>query len=181
MNIKKKFSIMPTQLQVYPWGSNELKNQLPTLNTKFHLIFSSMGALNCEYEIEGLLKTLNSHLVKKGLIILSVMNRKSWWLLLKRFIIHKSLRYSRKIEFVRLGSYKVPTVNYELNDFKKLKKSGFKQLSLFSFPCLLPPPNFLPKVKSSKFLSLISKFEIICKISFFRNYGDHIILIAQKE
>lgn len=176
--IRNEFGTFPIQCQIFPWSTAQLLENLPELEMKFDLIYSSMGALNCEPNLGNLLRGMRVFLASGGKIVVTIMNRLSWWNNFKRIPkLKKGIFRTRKASLLA-GRHEVPVNLYSIKEIDKVFGRYYRVETLKTFPCLLPPPYTLSKVKSSTILATIARFENSLQKTVLRPYGDHILVVA---
>lgn len=164
-------------------GANELAK---LGDEKFDAIYSDLGPLNCVTDLETISKQCAAHLKPNGYLIVSVMARicplEISYFALRGDFKQATRRFPREMIPVKLENGIVWTRYYDpreffqfLNDFQLVT---YRALNLF-----LPPPYLIrwyerAGVLTKPFAWLDARFSTM---PFFRNMGDHFLMVLQKQ
>lgn len=179
--IHQYYGTSQKKFQIFPWSTQELIPQILRIDQRFNLIYSALGALNCEPNLNQFLYESANLLYDDGLIIVSLMNPYSIWNNIRQLLKLKSGIYRQRTHSLSLGKLKVSAWFYSLSELKSLFSIAYNVELISSFPIILPAPYIFPRVRKSKFLNMIAKIEPILGKTILSNFGDHIVVVAKKK
>lgn len=165
---------------------NDLSEVFP--GTKFDLIFSNFGGLNClsKNELSTFFKTATGLLTENGHLILVVMPKNTLWEQFY-FLLKGDFKniFRRKKEFAvaNVGNENVKTYYHNPKELEKLSKASFKPNQVKPIGFFVPPSYLEPFFKNKpNGISLLSQMENLIKNqSFLAQYADHYLIELQKK
>ncbi|MCG2610856.1 class I SAM-dependent methyltransferase [Flavobacterium sp. SM15] len=165
---------------------NNLSEVFP--NSKFELIFSNFGGLNCltKTELAAFFKSATELLTENGRLILVVMPKNTLWEQLY-FLLKGNLKnaFRRKKEAViaNVDGENVKTYYYNPKELVTLSCDLFRLNQVKPIGFFIPPSYLEPFFKNKpNWVSVLNRLENLIKNqSFLAQYSDHYLIELQKK
>ncbi len=168
---------------------NNLKSNSENLvqKSKFDLIFSNFGGLNClnKQELQDFFRTASKLLHKNGKLILVIMPKNTLWeniYFIVKGQFKKAFRRNAKTALtVNVAGNKVQTWYFNPKQIKSLSKVNFKVVQTKPIGFFLPPSYLECYFKNHKrFLTILGTLEkTIGRFGFLSRYSDHYMIELQ--
>lgn len=171
-------------VRVENFGANELEK---LGNEKFNAIYSDLGPLNCVADLEAVSKQSAAHLQSNGYLIFSIMARicpiEVLYFTLRGDFKQAARRFPREMIPVNLENGIVWTRYYDPKVFYKSFANEFQLITYRALNLFLPPPYLIRWYqRTGNFTKPFSWLDRhVSTLPFFRNMGDHFLIVLQKR
>lgn len=169
---------------VESFGADELEK---LGDEKFDAIYSDLGPLNCVANPENVSKQCAAHLKPNGYLIVSVMARvcplEILYYTLRGDFRQAARRLPRGIVPVNLEDEIVWTRYYDPREFFQFFRNDFQVVTYRALNLLLPPPYLIRWYQRLGILTKLCRWldAHVSPLPFFRNMGDHFLMVLQKQ
>lgn len=176
--------------------SYDLSSQINVLRSAFHelsdkvtgpfdLIFSNMGGLNCEQDLESVLNEFTVLLKPGGKALLVIMPKAcpwEWLNILKGDFNRATRRFQRHGTKANVENIDFLTFYYGVRDIKKILPENFKMVKHIGLASTLPQPHAkdFPEKHPTLFKILASMDDRLRHHFPFNQWADHIIFKLKK-
>ncbi len=170
-------------VRVENFGADELEK---LGDEKFDAIYSDLGPLNCVENLETVSKQCAAHLKPRGFVIVSVMARicplEILYFTLRGDFKQATRRFPRAMIPVNLENGIVWTRYYDPHEFFQFFENDFRLGTYRALNLFLPP--YLIRwyqhagILTKPFTWLDARVSLL---PFFRNMGDHFLMVLQKR
>ena len=178
-------SNLQENIEVNHLGFHQLDKLQPYF---FDGVYSDLGALNCAENMDELAASLARILKPRGKLIASVIGRVCPW----EWLLYSSkgqwkragLRAQRGMVPVPLNGRTVWTRYFSPHEFESIfARTGFKLVSLRTLSLFVPPPYMIRLAERHPAMVdfLQSMDDSIGSWPLFRNWGDHFLIVLQKN
>jgi len=158
-------------------------------SSKFDLIFSNFGGLNClnKGELENLSADLSQLLNSKGRFVSVVMPRFCLWeslYFLSKFDTQKIFRRNTHTSLqVNVGDEKIETWYYSPTTFKNIFQNHFKRLAVKPVGVAIPPSYMENRIgKNQKLMQALNISEnVLGSISSLSAVSDHFLMDMERR
>ena len=172
------------QLDINNLDFRLIDDRRKTKNSKFDIIFSNFGGLNClnPSEIKKFFKNASKISNKSGKLILVIMPKNTLWERLYFTLKGQFKKAKRRNTYdsinVNVAGKQVKTWYYNPKDIKKMASPYFKVVARKPIGFFIPP-SYLENyfVKHKRFLSFLYLLEKrMTKFGFLSKYSDHYLI-----
>ena len=178
-------SNLQERVEVKHLGFHQLGERQPDF---FDGVYSDLGALNCAENMDELAVSLASILKFQGKLIASIIGRVCPW----EWLLYSSkgqwkragLRSRREMVPVPLNGRTVWTRYFSPHEFASVfARVGFKLVSVRALSLFVPPPYMIGFAERHPAMIdfLQSMDDSIGGWPLFRNWGDHFLIVMQKN
>ncbi len=153
----------------------------------FDAIYSDLGPLNCVADLETVSQQCFKLLNPNGFLIVSVMARvcpiEILYFTLRGEFKQATRRFPREMIPVNLENGIVWTRYYDPREFFQFFRNDFQLVTYRALNLLLPPPYLIRWYQRAGLLAkpFVWLDARISPLPFFRNMGDHFLMVLQKR